>query len=78
MSRLVLLGPAREAAGVRSVEIDAGTLGEVLAAASARFGSSFAEILAHSRVWVNGSDASATQPVGPSDEVAVIPPISGG
>lgn len=78
MSQLILLGPAREAAGVRRVEIDATTLDGVLALARERFGSAFVEILAHSQVWVNGRDARGDQPVGSSDEIAVIPPISGG
>ena len=78
MSRLVLLGPAHEAAGVRRDEIDGETVGEVLASASALYGPAFAEILAASTVWLNGESATASQAVGPSDEIAVVPPISGG
>jgi molybdopterin converting factor small subunit len=78
VSRVLLLGPAREAAGVRSAQIDGDTLSKVMAAAVTRFGQPFAEILAVSRLWVNGEDASPDQPVGPSDEIAVVPPVSGG
>ncbi len=78
MSRLLLLGPAREAAGVRSAEIDAATVDEVIALATVRFGKPFAEIVAISRVWVNGVEASPGQDVGPIDEIAVVPPVSGG
>ena len=35
-------------------------------------------VLAQSQVWVNGDVADGGDPVGPSDEVAVLPPISGG
>lgn len=78
MSRLLLLGPAREAAGVRSAEIDAETVDDVIALATVRFGKSFAEIVAISRLWVNGVAASPGQCVGPDDEIAVVPPVSGG
>lgn len=78
MATLLLLGPAREAAGCRNAEIDATTVGEVLAVARARFGERFADILAHAAVWVNGEPAGADVAVGPQDEVAVLPPVSGG
>ena len=38
MSRILLLGPAREAAGVREDEIDGDTVGDVLHLAVARYG----------------------------------------
>ena len=78
MSQVLLLGPAHEAAGVRRAEIEGDTLAEVMAAAVTRFGPRFAEVLAISRLWVNGEDAPADQAVGPSDEIAVVPPVSGG
>jgi molybdopterin converting factor small subunit len=75
---LRLFGPAREAAGTAREELDGATVDEVLAAARARFGPVFAEVLARSAVWVNGDEAPGGRSVGPSDEVAVLPPISGG
>ena len=78
MSRVLLLGPAHEAAGVRQTEIEGDTLADVIAAAAARFGPRFAEVLAVSRLWVNGENAPLDQPVGPADEIAVVPPVSGG
>ena len=78
MSRILLLGPAREAAGVRNDEIDGETVAEVVAAAVARYGADFEAIVAVSQLWVNGYAATTTQRVGPADEVAVLPPISGG
>ena len=78
MTRLLLLGPAREAAGVRQDEIDGATVGEVLEKAVARYGSDFARVLAVSQVWVNGDVAAAADVVEPYDEVAVLPPVSGG
>ena len=78
MTRLLLLGPAREAAGIRQDEIDGATVGEVLEKAVARYGSDFARILAGSQVWVNGAAAVAADAVEPYDEIAVLPPVSGG
>lgn len=78
MTRLLLLGPAREAAGLRQDEIDGATVGEVLEKAVARYGSHFERVLAVSQVWVNGDAAVATDAVEPYDEIAVLPPVSGG
>lgn len=73
-----LLGPAADAAGVRAVELPGGTVGELLGMARSRYGASFAAVVATSRIWLNGQDASADTPVEASDEVAVLPPVSGG
>lgn len=78
MTQLLLLGPAREAAGVRRDEVPGATVGEVLDAAVARYGTAFADVLARSRVWRNGEEAGRDDVVGPHDEVAVLPPVSGG
>lgn len=78
MTKLLLLGPAREAAGVRVDEFDGATLGDVMAAATERYGEGFERVLASSQVWLNGEEASSDAVVGPYDEVAVVPPISGG
>ncbi len=78
MACLRLFGPAREEAGVGRAEIPGGTAGAVLDAAMARFGPDFAAIAATSRIWVNGTVADRSAPVGADDEVAVLPPVSGG
>ncbi len=78
MARLLLLGPAREAAGVRHDHIDGDTVSEVLSRSVARYGHAFAEVLSTSQVWVNGDVADLDDPVSSNDEVAVLPPISGG
>jgi molybdopterin converting factor small subunit len=43
-----------------------------------RYGATFREVVESSRVWVNGEPASTDDPVGDTDEVAVLPPVSGG
>jgi molybdopterin synthase sulfur carrier subunit len=73
-----LLGPAREAAGVDQVDVEGATVGAVLQSAVRRFGPAFEEVLSVSQVWVNGEPAESNRPVGIRDEVAVLPPISGG
>ena len=78
MPVLRLFASAREAAGTGRVELEGSTVGEVLRAATERFGEGFAAVLGTSRVWVNGEPASEGDPVGPDDEVAVLPPVSGG
>jgi molybdopterin synthase sulfur carrier subunit len=75
---LRLFASAREAAGTDRATVAGRTVGDVLAAARQRYGDRFAEVLAGSRVWVNGDPAVDGTPVGDSDEVAVLPPVSGG
>jgi molybdopterin converting factor small subunit len=78
MARLRLFGPAREAAGVAAADVAGHSVEEVLAAATTRYGAKFGEVVTISRVWVNGVSATADAPVADADEVAVIPPVSGG
>jgi molybdopterin converting factor small subunit len=73
-----MFASAREAAGTGRDDVPGATVAEVLAAASARYGAAFAHVLETCRVWVNGEEAAADQVVGPADEVAVLPPVSGG
>lgn len=78
MAKLLLFGPARQAAGTGRADLDASTVAGVCSAACARFGPRFAEVLEASALWLNGDPASGDTEVGPDDEVAVIPPVSGG
>jgi molybdopterin synthase sulfur carrier subunit len=75
---LRLFAQARQAAGTARDEVAGGTVDEVLAEARARYGAAFADVLEISRVWVNGEPAEGADPVGAADEVAVLPPVSGG
>lgn len=78
MARLVLLGPAREAAGTREDIVEGDSLDMVLDEAVRRYGPVFRAVLEVSRVWVNGEPAEANAFVGHDDEIAVLPPVSGG
>ncbi len=73
-----LFAAAREAAGTGRDVLPGATVDEVLGAARVRYGDAFTAVLATSRVWVNGEPADGGDPVGPGDELAVLPPVSGG
>ena len=66
MAVLRLFAAAREAAGTGRDDVPGATVGDVLDAAVARYGDGFAAVLERCKVWRNG------------DEVAVLPPVSGG
>ena len=78
MAVLRLFAAAREAAGTDRDTFDADTVGGVLALARARYGDGFAAVLDRCKVWRNGEPAGVDEPVTAGDEVAVLPPVSGG
>jgi molybdopterin synthase sulfur carrier subunit len=78
MATLRLFAHLRESAGTDSVDIEATTVAELIDAASARFGDRFAMGLSSAGVWVNGAAAEPGTTLSPADEVALIPPVSGG
>lgn len=78
MATLRMFASAREAAGTGRAEFTGTTVGDVLAAAVASFGEGFAQVLPSCKVWVNGEAAEPSDPVSSSDEVALLPPVSGG
>lgn len=78
MPVLRLFAAARTAAGTGRDDLPGTTVAEVLDAAVARYGDAFASVLGTCRVWVNGEPAGPGDAVAPGDEVAVLPPVSGG
>ena len=78
MTRILLLGPARDAAGVRHDELPGHTVAEVLAEAVARYGARFEGVLEISQVWLNTERVDRGAEVGPHDEIVVLTPVSGG
>ena len=78
MAVLRLFASAREAAGTGRDTVEGATVAAVLAEARRRYGDHFAEVLDGCGVWVNGEPADDDRPVSPGDEVAVLPPVSGG
>lgn len=73
-----MFAAARAAAGRARDDVPGDTVAEVLAAARERYGQAFAEVLGSSRIWVNGEPANDATAIRPGDEVAVLPPVSGG
>jgi len=78
MATLRLFASAREAAGCGSDTFPEKSVGALLDAAVGRYGTPFAEVLATCRVWRNGEEADRETVLRDSDEVAVLPPVSGG
>lgn len=78
MARLRLFAQAREEAGTSKAQFAGATVGDVLAAAISAYGTVFAEVVASSRIWVNGEPCQPEDSVADDDEIAVLPPVSGG
>ena len=80
MVEILLFGAAADRAGTRKVQLEVeegATLAEVWPMLAERYPdlSSMRDTLAFA---VNGEYARMDEPVGPGDEVAVLPPVSGG
>jgi molybdopterin converting factor small subunit len=75
---LRLFAAARQAAGTGTATVAGATVGAVLDEASVRFGPDFVAVLDTARVWCNGEPVERDHPVIDTDEVAVLPPVSGG
>jgi molybdopterin converting factor small subunit len=73
-----LFASAREAAGTGRDDLPGDTVADVLRVARQRYGARFEAVLGSCRIWVNGEAADPGTDVGPNDEVAILPPVSGG
>lgn len=78
MPTLRLFATVRVAAGTGTAEFEGETVDAVLQNAIAEFGDPFADLIPICRIWVNGQSADATTPLAAADEVALLPPVSGG
>ena len=78
MPALRLFATVRVAAGTGKAQIEGETVAQVLENASAEYGEEFASLIPICRIWVNGATADEATSVGPNDEVALLPPVSGG
>ena len=75
---LRLFASAREIAGAGTITYEADTTQDLLARAEEELGVGFSEILQISRIWLNGEPVEGNSPITDGDEVAVLPPVSGG
>jgi molybdopterin synthase sulfur carrier subunit len=78
MATVRLFASARIAAGVETIQLEGDTVGAILAAARAQFGPEFTQVLSGCQIWLNQRPATEADWVTPEDEVAVLPPVSGG
>ena len=78
MIKVRLFAALRELAGASEVEAEGRTAGEVADVLSTRFGERFGQIAAVGSLVVNGERADRITAVADGDEVALLPPVSGG
>jgi MoaD family protein len=78
MVKVRLFAALRELAGSTEVEAEGRTAGDVADALAERFGDRFGQIAAVGSLVVNGERAQRSTPVAAGDEVALLPPVSGG
>ena len=78
MATLRLFASIREIAGTNSLEVDANNVADAIAEACVQFGDDFAALVPSCRIWVNGNPAEPTDSVTAQDEIALLPPVSGG
>ena len=78
MATLRLFASIREIAGTSSLEVDVNNVSDAITEACARFGDDFAALVPSCRIWVNGNPAEPTDSVTAKDEIALLPPVSGG
>src|SRR5437016_2295182 len=82
MPRLLFFAAIREAAGARTLDVDGATVGEALKVATERYGARFEKLLAICTVLHHDEKVKAedwwNHSVEQPDEIAVLPPVSGG
>jgi sulfur-carrier protein len=76
--RVRLFAALREIAGSGEVSAEGRSVGEIADELAARFGERFSSIAGVSSFVVNGERASRATPVAEGDELAILPPVSGG
>jgi MoaE-MoaD fusion protein len=73
-----LFAALREEASSSRVEAEGSTVGEVVDALCARYGARFAMIARSGTVVLDGERAAPDARLRPGDEIAMLPPVSGG
>ena len=76
--KIRLFAALREIAGDAQVEATGHSVGDVVDELSARYGERFAKIAEVGSFVVNGERASRDTAIAEGDEVALLPPVSGG
>ena len=73
-----LFAALRELAGASDVEASGATVGDVVTALSERYGERFAKVARAGSVVVDGERVPTDRALADGDEVALLPPVSGG
>jgi len=76
--RVRLFASLRELAGSSHLEVDAPDVGSLLDDLSERLGPRFERIMSAGTVVVDGETVERDRPLSDGDEVALLPPVSGG
>ena len=76
--RVRLFAALRELAGASLLEIDASDVGSLLDQLSEKLGPEFDRIMRVGTVVVEGETVGRDRALGPDDEAALLPPVSGG
>jgi molybdopterin synthase sulfur carrier subunit len=77
---VLFFASAREVAGTSRASFDCSgtTVGELVEQLGATYGPALAKVMESCRTWVNGFPAVPERILHGGDEVAVLPPVSGG
>ncbi len=78
---VLFFASAREVTGTKRGNFsiaEAPTVAQLTAALRARYGTRLEEVLPTCAIWVNGSPAGPHDALHDGDEVALLPPVSGG
>ncbi|HEU4865263.1 MAG TPA: MoaD/ThiS family protein [Actinomycetota bacterium] len=76
--RVRLFAALREIAGAQNAEAEGDTVGEVIDALAARYGERFEAIARAGSAVVDAERAEPSRPLTGGEEVALLPPVSGG
>jgi MoaD family protein len=76
--RVRLFAALRELAGASDVEASGATVGDVITGLSERYGERFAKVARAGSVVVDGERVPTDRALADGDEVALLPPVSGG
>ena len=76
--RVRLFAALRELAGATEVEAEGETVDEVVQALSTRYGERFEKVARAGSVVVDGERAAPATPLSGGEELALLPPVSGG
>ena len=78
MATLRLFASVKQMAGTGSVVLSGATVADVVEEAPQRYGAEFSDMARNCRIWLNGNPTEINTPVNDDDEIALLPPVSGG